>query len=48
MNQTTTTEAEIDRYWKLARKSHTNGWLTTAERAELRKLSRKTDGAYHA
>ena len=43
---TTPTTTEIDRYWKLARKAHTSG-LSSAERAELRKLSRKTEGAYH-
>ena len=40
------TDEQIDRYWKLARKAHTSG-LGAAERAELRKLSRRIGGAYH-
>lgn len=46
MSSTTATTTEIDRYWELARKSHVYGLYGT-ERAELRKLSRKTEGAYH-
>jgi len=45
MDTPTTTQFSA-RYWALARKSHSQG-CTSAEEAELRRLSRQQGGVYH-